>query len=64
MKFENEPDKVFEEYECMNGSLPGTERGSFKVPEENFWPRCLTGTVCSLFSVNKFLLNAQAGSQT
>ena len=51
MKFENEPDKVFEEYECMNGSLPGTERGYFKVPEENFWPRCLTGTVCSLYSV-------------
>ena len=46
MKFEDEPEKKYEEYQCQNGSLPGTERGYFKIPEDDKWPRCVKGPLC------------------
>ena len=56
MKFEDDPDREYEEYQCQDGSLPGTERGYFTIPEEEKWPRCVKGIpntdegcLCNLF---------------
>ena len=53
--FEDDPAKEYVEYQCQNGSLPGTERGYFKIPKEDEWPRCLTGIVKSSHDHHKNL---------
>ena len=56
MKFEDEPNKEYEEYQCQNGSLPGSLRGYFIVPKEDMWPRCITGMTQILrFQLNSIL---------
>ena len=52
MKFENEPSKEYEEYQCQNGSLPGSQRGYFIVPEKDMWPRCITGRYDTKYKVS------------
>ena len=43
MKFDADPETEYVEYQCQNGSLPATERGYFKIPKEDEWPRCVKG---------------------
>ena len=51
--FEDDPAREFVEYQCQNGSVPGSQRGYFLVPQEDKWPRCVKGNcfvlICGYF---------------
>ena len=43
MKFEDDPELQYVEYQCQNSSKHGAERGYFKIPDHDQWPRCVEG---------------------
>ena len=34
-------------FECQDGTVPGTRKGFFNNPDEDFWPKCLQGKFVS-----------------
>ena len=55
MMFEDDPDIEFVEYQCKNGTLPGIERGYFKIPEADKWPRCTSGYSIKMLAMKNVL---------
>ena len=44
LMFEDDPAQEEQTYTCQDGTVSGTNKGFFDVPEEEEdWPRCLQG---------------------
>ena len=44
LMFEDDPAQEEQTYACQDGTVSGTKKGFFDVPEEEEdWPRCLQG---------------------
>ena len=43
LMFEEDASQEEVTFECQDGTVPGTRKGFFNIPDEDFWPKCLQG---------------------